>query len=339
MYILCIRAIVTDTDVVSEMNHQLWAETKHIMRDGIRDSTKNTYRSGQKDYLNFCHKYSIVPQPATENVIMMYATHLYKRGVKFSTIKVYLSAVRHMHIINGYTNPMCNNDRLHLCMRSLQYKCENPTEKLPITHAILERISKYLGNSHDHQLLWSAMTLGFFGLLRAAEFTAPSQSRFDPNVHLLVKDVSFRTSDNGQCFISVMVKDSKTDKIGKGYLIHIGCTSKPVCAVCSMKSYLNCKPSPIDMLLPLYRFQNGAFLTKSLLVSTTRTYIALIGINPDNYTGHSYRVGGATTAAEAGLNEWEIKLMGRWSSEAYQRYIKTSIGTIIGFSSRMIQNQ
>ena len=62
----------------------------------------------------------------------------------------------------------------------------------------------------------------------------------------------------------------------------------------------------------------------------------MIGLNPAKYTGHNYRVGGATTAAEAGLNDWGIKLMGRWSSQVYQTYIKASVDTIVNFSARMV---
>ena len=36
-----------------------------------------------------------------------------------------------------------------------------------------------------------------------------------------------------------------------------------------------------------------------------------------NYSGHSFRRGAATSAKNAGLNEDEIKLLGRWESDAY----------------------
>jgi site-specific recombinase XerD len=47
------------------------------------------------------------------------------------------------------------------------------------------------------------------------------------------------------------------------------------------------------------------------------------GINPHRYSSHSFRAGAATSAAAAGLPEWLIKALGRWSSDAYQIYITT----------------
>ena len=53
------------------------------------------------------------------------------------------------------------------------------------------------------------------------------------------------------------------------------------------------------------------------MVNLTKLYIATLGLQTDQYSGHSYRIGGATDAANSGLSDWEIKLLGRWSSDAY----------------------
>ena len=47
-----------------------------------------------------------------------------------------------------------------------------------------------------------------------------------------------------------------------------------------------------------------------------------IGLDPSKYAGHSFRVGAATTAAAAGLEDSTIKTLGRWESSAYQLYIR-----------------
>jgi hypothetical protein len=251
---------------------------------------------------------------------------------------VYLFAIRHFHIVNNYSNPLLDNARLQLVLKAVQRKCVKSPDKLPITYDLLKRMYVVLTDNHDHKLMWAAMTLGFFGLLRAAEFTVPTQSQFNPNIHLTMSDISLRTTDNGTSFMSVNIKMSKTDKMCKGFIVHIGCSKDTVCAVCAMKSYIACKCSRMSLgTMPFFSFTNGTVLTKSVLVSLTRTYLAAIGVDPDRFTGHSYRVGGATSGADVGLSDWEIKVMGRWSSECYQRYIKASVNKVIGFACRMIK--
>ena len=46
-------------------------------------------------------------------------------------------------------------------------------------------------------------------------------------------------------------------------------------------------------------------------------------MDASNFNGHSFRIGAATTAASRGMEEdCIIKTIGRWESDAYQRYVK-----------------
>ena len=45
------------------------------------------------------------------------------------------------------------------------------------------------------------------------------------------------------------------------------------------------------------------------------------GMCPSKYASHSFRIGATTTAAAAGLPTWLIKMLGRWSSDAYLTYV------------------
>ncbi len=41
------------------------------------------------------------------------------------------------------------------------------------------------------------------------------------------------------------------------------------------------------------------------------------------FSSHSFRIGAATSAAQKGLTKHQIQTLGRWSSEAFQSYIRT----------------
>lgn len=55
-----------------------------------------------------------------------------------------------------------------------------------------------------------------------------------------------------------------------------------------------------------------------------RRALAAIGYPQEDYAGHSFRIGAATTAAAAaGLEDSTIQLLGRWNSAAFLSYIRT----------------
>jgi hypothetical protein len=55
-----------------------------------------------------------------------------------------------------------------------------------------------------------------------------------------------------------------------------------------------------------------------------RAALSKAHLDPDLYTGHSFRIGAATVAHAQGIDDSMIMTLGRWSrkSNAYQRYIK-----------------
>ena len=86
---------------------------------------------------------------------------------------------------------------------------------------------------------------------------------------------------------------------------------------------------------PLFLHNNHLPLTCSHMVNSTKLHIATLGLQTDQYSGHSYRIGGATDAANSGLSDWEIKLMGRWSSDAYLGYIRAPTSLLADLTRRM----
>ena len=60
-----------------------------------------------------------------------------------------------------------------------------------------------------------------------------------------------------------------------------------------------------------------------------------IGIDDKKYSGHSFRIVAATTAACRGIQDSLIKTMGRWESVAYQLYVHTPREQLVAVASTL----
>ena len=86
---------------------------------------------------------------------------------------------------------------------------------------------------------------------------------------------------------------------------------------------------------PLFRFKDGRPLTRQCLVIKMREVLQRIGIDCEKYSGHSFRIGAATTAASRGVQDSLIKTMGCWESVAYQLYVQTPQEQLVTVASTL----
>ena len=63
-------------------------------------------------------------------------------------------------------------------------------------------------------------------------------------------------------------------------------------------------------------------MTKPRFITELRNILMVMGLPQDQFAGHSFRIGAATTAALAGVEDSTIKMLGRWHSAAFLRYIR-----------------
>ena len=105
-----------------------------------------------------------------------------------------------------------------------------------------------------------------------------------------------------------------------------------MCPVAAMLSYLAAHGAGSG---PLFQFSDGRYLTRDRLVCELRRVLAAANIDMSQYCGHSFRIGAATTAARAGVEDSLIKTMGRWESVAYLRYIRTSKDQLAAVTARL----
>ncbi len=84
----------------------------------------------------------------------------------------------------------------------------------------------------------------------------------------------------------------------------------------------------------LFLLSNGPQITTEMFVKNK--WLSHIGVNPDNYSGHSLRIGCAMLAGQLGFTPNEIKDLGKWSSDAYMTYIQTPLNYSANYATRLL---
>ena len=177
----------------------------------------------------------------------------------------------------------------------------------------MRKIWEKQSKSFDNIMLWAASCLCFFGFLRAGELTVPTEPDHDPGVNLNFSDVAVDSKRNPS-LLKVHIKASKTNPFRKGIQIFIETTGNDLYPVNAMLAYL-ARKGPQSW--PLFLFEDGCFLTRDRFVRQIKSALMAGGVSCKHYSGHSFRIGAASTAASRGIPEATIKTLGRWESSAY----------------------
>ena len=308
--------------------------------NGAARSTWRTYAVGQRRYLSFCAAARRQAVPTTETSLMLFATHLATSGLAYTSIKVYLAAVRHLHVTKGKHSQFTAQltPRLQQVLKGIkkaQAVSRQPAIRRPITPTILKGIRATLLSQprcFSNIMTWAACCLAFFGFLRSSEFTVPSQYEYDGSVHLSVQDITI-DSRSAPRMIRVRIKQSKTDSFRQGVDIYLGRTDTDICPVKAILPYLAIRGNRPG---PLFIQEDGKMLTRQMFSSIVKGILARLPLSEGNYNTHSFRIGAATAAMEAQIPEAHIKMLGRWRSDAYQLYIRTPAEELAKLSRKLV---
>lgn len=311
----------------------------------LTSSTRGVYHTGFTAYTTFLllsgvYWISALP-PVSEDLLMFFVAHCFRTlSIKASTIKLYLCGIRYTYMRAGHANPLVARNgqafaRLNTILNGVK-KQQGVTRKprLPITFSILEKICLLLRSGVFSPFLdimmETACTVAFFGFLRCGEFCVTAGA-FDPTRHLCMEDVNI---DHVQQCVHLTLKVSKCDPFRKGISIVLYSTCKSVCPYVTLKRYLSLRTSTairghtVNNIDPFFVTDSASPLTRTVFISYLRTVISRLGLDDGVYSGHSFRIGAATSAAKSHIEDHLIKTLGRWSSDCYQRYIHTSQSTI-----------
>ena len=172
----------------------------------------------------------------------------------------------------------------------------------------------------------------FFGFLQSDEIVVLADSAYDRAVHLSGGDVHVDNTTDPQ-YLEVHIKASKTDPFRHGVSVYLGCSQADLCPVSAVLAYMVLRGATPG---PFFFFADGSYLTRDRFVVSVRAALRMQGVDDSRYSGHSFLIGAATTAALRGLPDSLIKSLGRWESSAYTVYIRTPRETLCSESRSLV---
>ena len=86
---------------------------------------------------------------------------------------------------------------------------------------------------------------------------------------------------------------------------------------------------------PLSIFTSSKLVTRNSCHRHLHHALKRIGYDPKNFNTHSFRRGAATSESHAGISTSVIKVLGRWRSDAYQRYTRSHGHAIIVAAAKL----
>lgn len=290
-------------------------------------NTMTAYRTGIQCLFTFLIMSGVIIKSGelpsiSEELLIYFVSYCHTSlKLKWTTIKLYLSGVRFHYLRGGFSDPLQSADRLQCVLRGVKRtQIHRAKQRLPITINILHQICRLLKTgkfSVDINITLECMCiLAFYGFLRCSEFTI--QSLKSPSQYLRIKDVLF---SNDKSMFTLVLASSKTDPFRKGVRIPFFRT-KYLCPVACMWHYIvHYRQESPSSNAPLFLDLDKRPFSRDIFISYLRQSLSHLGYNQTNYCGHSFRIGAASTAAAAGIEDHMIKTLGRWSSSCYVRYI------------------
>lgn len=246
--------------------------------------------------------------------------------LQYATIQGYVAHIRSLHVELGFDNNFGSFGVLRDTLKGVRRVLGGGTSRIrrPLTADILRRFPPFLRLGEvDDAMVWAAVTTCWAGLFRAGELARTSSSAQFP----LASDVSWGIAD-GVRFFQLRVGRSKTDPFGSGVCVTVGEAGGPICAYSAMRHFLISRRSsgPVGASAPLFAFRSGEVLSSDVFIRVIRTLLRRAGLPEHEFAGHSLRIGGATDLARARAPDHIIKVAGRWRSDAYQTYVRPSLG-------------
>ena len=169
--------------------------------------------------------------------------------------------------------------------------------------------------------LWCSYLVSFYCLFRKSS-TVPKDTKFDSSKILTRANIVI---DSERKMIFISCGFSKTNQFRKrDMMIPIPSNEDPCLDLYRhMTKLFETVAAPPDA--PAFTYGQGKFIGYTQFTSRLKSVLRKAGLNPDLFSGHSFRRGGASYLYGIGGSTLMVQVLGDWASQIFTRYLYLSL--------------
>jgi len=288
---------------------------KRLCLSSKRESTAKKYGRYYKMFDDWVRTYAQGRAlPAEGLTVGLYLTQVTETASSKSVVESHFYAIRWAHKMCGLEDPTEHPFPKMIIEAARRRLGTAKDPKKPADKDLLNRLCEEYGGPNaslrDLRLVCMSL-LAFAGFLR-----------FNEVQQLKWGDVKFY-----ETYLTIFIKSSKTDTYNEGATIPIA-AGESICPMRFFKRFSALTAEPQEHFKDYYIFRpivskQGSFVLnqKNSPISYQRArqdlhlYLKKSNISAKSFGWHSFRHGGATAAANAGIPDRLFKLHGRWTSD------------------------
>jgi hypothetical protein len=296
-----------------------------VMANAWADSTRESYSAGILVYHVYCDKKSIPEElraPTSQPIITAFIASL-AGSYSGSTISNYVHGIRAWHILHGLEwrlNPL-EMDALLKGADRLSPLSSKRKKRQPYTPEFITKIRQHLDLKDPFDAaVFACLTTCFYAAARVGEFLVPRLDAFSPACHVTLTNLRIdRNSDGLEVTILHLPRTKAAPLEGEDvfWSSHPGHTD-PYKA---LNNHWRVNSPSEGAHLFAYKYKDQLRpLTKPAFIKRLASAARQAGLEP--LQGHGIRIGATLFYLLQGVPIEAMKVMGRWSSDAFLRYLR-----------------
>ena len=316
---------ITNPTASTPATRELGNRLAQLLEASLSASSLNTYRRPWQILQHFIRDRLQLQTPLfpiSTHTLALFIALLAEQKYAASTVTSYISALSYPHRLASLPDPT-KSEMIQLTLRG--YCKLNPSRdsRLPISLPILENIilacEHTKSSLYSRKLIQAMYAFAFFAALRVGEITYRVNQPHQ-NIITISQLVSMKTREGNVSAIKLTLRNYKHSDSTSPVDIFLY-REKPVCPVSHLLEYLSLRGQSPG---PLFCWPDASPICRSFFVTALSEDLNFCDLDGSRYKSHSFRIGAASWAAAKGMSDAQIRNFGRWKSNAFLRYIRTS---------------